>query len=122
LLQRIASATGREALDSLLQRLDGARLQGNTVILDLGNTNEFFKRQIKENLAVITRAAASVVGRKVSVILEETAPVQEHSPESQGTSVDNPETDLLEKAKREPVVQSFLDVFPGQVKAEKMDS
>jgi hypothetical protein len=32
------------------------------------------------------------------------------------------EDELLEKAKREPVVKSFLDVFPGPVKAEKIDS
>jgi len=121
LLRKIASAVGREALDSLLQRLDGARLQGDTVILELGNTNEFFRRQIKENLSIITQAATGVVGRKVSVLLEETAPSQQNSTKPQDLSDDSPEADLLEKAKREPVIQSFLDVFPGQVKAEKMD-
>jgi len=44
-------------------------------------------------------------------------------PASAGGSVENrPELDLLEKAKREPVVKSFLDVFPGRVKAEKIDT
>ena len=34
---------------------------------------------------------------------------------------DAAEDALLEKAKQEPVIKSFLDVFPGPVKAEKID-
>lgn len=121
LLAEIASNTGREALDSLIQSLDGARLEEDKVILELGSANEFFRRQIRENLAVIEQAASTVVGKNVSVLLEESSHTPQNSDNPRNSSDSDPEADLLEKAKREPVVQSFLDIFPGQVKAEKID-
>ena len=121
LLHEIASNTGREALDSLIQSLDGARLEEDKVILELGSANEFFRRQIRENLAVIEQAASAVVGKNVSVLLEESSHTPQNSDNPRNSSDSDPESDLLEKAKREPIVQSFLDIFPGQVKAEKID-
>ena len=121
MLHEIASNTGREALDSLIQSLDGARLEEDKVILELGSANEFFRRQIRENLAVIEQAASAVVGKNVSVLLEESSHTPQNSDNPRNSSDSDPESDLLEKAKREPIVQSFLDIFPGQVKAEKID-
>jgi DNA polymerase-3 subunit gamma/tau len=123
LLLKIASAVGRESLESLLRRLGGARLQGDKVFLEMGTANGFFRSQIEENLSVIAGAATDVVGRNVTVLLEEgqpDAPVT--AVESPNVSDNREETEILNKAKREPIVQSFLDVFPGQVKAEKIDS
>jgi DNA polymerase III gamma/tau subunit len=122
-LLRIASATGRESLESLLQELRGARLQDDNVILDPGKATEFFRRQVKENLPAISQAACKVVGRNVRVLLGD-GPASEAAqrPPAPATTPPIPSPgDLLEKAKREPVVKSFLDVFPGPVKAEKMD-
>ena len=123
LLLKIASTVGRESLESLLRRLGGARLQGDKVFLEMGTANGFFRSQIEENLSVIAGAATDVVGRKVAVLLEEAQPdVPEAALESPNASDNREETEILNKAKREPIVQSFLDVFPGQVKAEKIDS
>jgi DNA polymerase-3 subunit gamma/tau len=118
-LLEIAAAVRREALESLLQSLKGARLQGEQVVLEPGSASEFVRRQVKENLSDIAQAAARVVGSRVTVILAEMEAQQTSNPRALR---DNPsEGDLLEKAKREPVVRSFLDVFPGPVKAEKID-
>ena len=119
LLLEIAAAVGREPLESLLVSLEGAQLQGNRVVLEPGAIKEFVRRQIKENLPDISQAAAKIVGRAVTVKLNETAaePVPDQNPAPEKQS----EGDLLEKAKREPVVKSFLDVFPGPVTAEKLD-
>jgi DNA polymerase III subunit gamma/tau len=123
LLLKIAGAVGREALESVLQSMGGARLQEDKVIIEAGTANEFFRKQVKENLSVIAQAATKVVGKKVIVLLGESA-----SPELQDSPGLKPEnraafseTDILEKAKREPVVKSFIDIFPGRVKAEKID-
>ena len=118
-LLRIAAATGRESLESLLQSLDGARLEGERVVLDPGVASEFARRQINENLPFIIRAAAQVAGKKVSVLLGEA----EWKPAAgaQAPAGTSSEGDILEKAKREPVVRSFLDIFPGPVKAEKIE-
>jgi DNA polymerase-3 subunit gamma/tau len=121
LLHEIASHTGREALDSLMQSLEGARLKEDKVILELGSANEFLRSQIKENLAVIVQAASDVVGKAVSVLLEEPSRPPQNPAPPPNRSDSDPEADLLEKAKQEPIVQSFLDIFPGQVKAEKID-
>ncbi|HYK90611.1 MAG TPA: DNA polymerase III subunit gamma/tau [Acidobacteriota bacterium] len=123
LLLRIAAAIGRESLESLLQELRCARLQGDSVILDSGDASEFSKRQVKENLPVISQAASRIVGRNVRVLLGE-RPASEsaqQSPTTGAAPLDLSAGDVLEKAKREPVIKSFLDVFPGPVKAEKMD-
>ena len=120
LLLRIAAAVGREALESCIQSMSGASLQDNRLIIDPGNAGEFVRRQIKDNLQSITQAARRVLGFEVTAVLREQEPPQKASgPEA---LPDSRESDLLEKAKREPVVRSFLDIFPGPVKAEKIGS
>ncbi len=120
LLLRIAAVVGRESLESCLQTFAGARLQGEQVILEPGSTGEFARRQIKENISDITQAASKIVGTKVTVTIGQS--VQKTAPNQTPKENPFPDNDLLEKAKREPVVKSFLDVFPGPVKAEKIDS
>jgi DNA polymerase III subunit gamma/tau len=121
LLLRISSVVPKESLQSLLQALDGAHIEGNSVILDPGGANDFYRRQVRDNLALLSQAASRIIGRDVTVVLREadsTAVADKATAPSAATS---PEADILEKAKREPIVQSFLDAFPGPVKAEKMD-
>ncbi len=120
-LFKIAAAVGRESLESLLQTLEGASLKGGQVVLQTGSANEFVRRQIKDNLPAITQAAIRVVGSKVAVVLGEPVSQPGQNPQGMQNAQLN-DSDLLEKAKREPIVKSFLDVFPGPVKAEKIDS
>ena len=120
-LFKIAAAVGRESLESLLQTLEGASLKGEQVVLQTGSANEFVRRQIKDNLPAITQAAIRVVGRKVAVVLGEPLSQPGQNPQEM-QNAQSSDGDLLEKAKREPIVKSFLDVFPGPVKAEKIDS
>jgi DNA polymerase-3 subunit gamma/tau len=120
LLFRIAAAVGRESLESLMQDLEGAELNGNVVVLRPGTASDFAQRQIKENFAAITQAAGRVLGGKVNVILAE--PETRGNAPAPATQKNRPaESNLLETAKREPIVKSFLEVFPGPVKAEKID-
>ena len=120
-LFKIAAAVGRESLESLLQTLEGARLEEGQVVLQTGSANEFVRRQIKDNLPAITQAAIRVIGSKVAVVLGEPVSQPVQNPQGMQDAQLN-EGDLLEKARREPIVKSFLDVFPGPVKAEKIDS
>jgi DNA polymerase III gamma/tau subunit len=123
LLRQIAAAVGRESLQSWMQNLEGAALEGDKVVLELGGSNDFVRRQIKENLSAITEAAIKVVGRSVQVVTNSLpAPSSQNSSSTREVPESAPNEDLLEKVKREPVVKSFLDVFPGPVKAEKIDS
>jgi hypothetical protein len=121
LLFKIAGSVGRESLESLLQTLEGATLKGSQVVLQMGSANEFVRRQINDNLPDITQAAARVLGNKVAVVLGDPMSPPAQNPQKMQTSQPD-DNDLLEKAKREPIVKSFLDVFPGPVKAEKIDS
>lgn len=121
LLDRIAAAVQRGALESILHSLAGARLQGDSVVLDLGQSpNEFLRRQLKDNLADVAQAASAAVGRTVQVLLDE---VQTEAPRPQpvvSAAGEPSEEDVLERAKKDPAVQSFLKTFPGPVKAEKL--
>jgi DNA polymerase III subunit gamma/tau len=120
LLFKIAAAIGRESLESVLQHFEGASLKDNQVVLLPGAANEFARRQVKDNLPAITQAAGRVLGGKVKVLVSE----PEAKPVAASRSVPDNQpdsSDLLEKVKREPIVKSFLDVFPGLVKAEKID-
>jgi DNA polymerase III gamma/tau subunit len=122
-LIEIASAVGKESLESLLLTLDGARLEGEKVVLESRAPNEFSRRQIKDNMPLINQAAARIVGSRVTVVVSEAAagkPDPASSPRSEGGSP--PGSDLLDRVKGEPIIKSFLDVFPGPVKAEKIDS
>jgi DNA polymerase III subunit gamma/tau len=120
LLLKIAAAVGRASLESVLHSLKGARLQGGQIVLDVGASSEFIRRQIKENLEILSQAASKVVGKKVMVMLGEAESRQAPNPSVMSDQPSEP--DVLEKAKREPVVRSFLDVFPGPVKAEKIET
>jgi DNA polymerase-3 subunit gamma/tau len=123
LLIQIAAAVGKVSLEPLMHSLAGARLESDKVVLEIGGSNDFVQRQITENLPVITEAAIKVIGRKVQVVPDpSSAPAPQKSGGSRGVSENAPDDTLLEKIKREPVVKSFLDVFPGPVKAEKIDS
>jgi DNA polymerase III subunit gamma/tau len=124
LLLRIAAAVGRESLESCLQNLAGARLVGEQITLEPGGAGEFVRRQVKDNIPLIAEAASGVLGSKIKVVLGEQelrkAPVR--APREAGSETGPSDEALLEKAKREPLVRSFLDVFPGPVKAEKIKS
>jgi hypothetical protein len=121
LLLRISSVVPKESLQSLLQALEGARLEGNSVILDPGDANDFYRRQVRDNLALLGQAASRIVGRDVTVVLRETNRTAAADKAPAPPAASSQEAEILEKAKREPIVQSFLDAFPGPVKAEKMD-
>jgi DNA polymerase-3 subunit gamma/tau len=120
LLLKIAAGVNKASLESVLQGIPSAELRGDEVQLDLGSVNDFLRRQIRENLPLLIRAASSAVGRPVRVIIGDEAgkPVDREVPP---VPADNPAEDALERARREPVVQSFLEVFPGPVKAERID-
>ena len=124
LLSKIASRVRKESLESNLQSLAGAVIRGDMVILDPGSSTEFFRRQIRENLSSIADAASELFGRPIVVCLggEPIAPAPGPGPSAKiapASSAAAPiSVDPLERAKREPVVRSFLDVFPGPVKAE----
>jgi DNA polymerase-3 subunit gamma/tau len=121
LLDQIAAAIQKESLVPTLHSLAGARLAGDAVVLDFGpSPNEFFRRQLRDNLAVIAQATSSVLGRKVQVLLDEAAPEAPKTPSHEPAVAPAVEEDALANARKEPAVQSFLDAFPGPVKAEKL--
>jgi DNA polymerase III gamma/tau subunit len=117
LLQRIAGAVQKESLESALRALPGAELKDDSLMLDLTRLNEFFRRQIKENVSLIAQAASEVAGRPIRISF----PHELGSP-AKAAAAAPPLTDIMERVRREPLVQSFLDRFPGPVKAEEIDS
>ena len=124
LLLKIAERIHKESLQPILEGLQGAHLEGDSLVLDLGEVSEFSRRQVKENIELVTQAASEVVGQPVTVRMGETAKPMESDAESgsgRGPGDGSSRMDVLERAKREPVVRSFLDIFPGPVKAEELD-
>jgi len=121
LLEQIASVVQKESLLPILHSLAGAKLKGNFVILDVGQPpNEFLRRQLKENLAVIAQAASQALGHQVQIAFDDVPADTTKPPSSPPKTGKSAEEDVLERAKKEPAVQSFLDAFPGPVKAEKI--
>ncbi len=123
LIMRISAHVKKESLESILQALPGAQLQADALVLNVGSVNDFFRRQIRENLQVIARAAAEVLGRNVTVKMDspqesDVAPALDDA----GQGSQNPKPPVLERARREPVIQSFLELFPGPVDAEEIES
>jgi hypothetical protein len=122
LLLKIAGSVQKASLEPVLLSLNGAELRGDVVTLDPGTVNEFFRRQIRENLPLVAHAATAVVGRPVRVQLGQELPQAAADAPAANTPVSGSRDEaLLERLQREPVIRSFLDVFPGPVKAEKID-
>jgi hypothetical protein len=121
LLQRIAAAVGKDSLEAVVRSLAGADVNGNLLTLDFGRApNEFLRRQVKDNLGAIAEAASAVIGRPVQILLED-LPATTHAPHVAPAAPDRPaDENVLERAKREPAVQSFLDTFPGPVRVENL--
>ena len=123
LVLRISAHVRKESLESILQAVSGAELQGSSLILDPGPISEFYRRQIRDNLPVIAQAASEVLGRTVSVQIGGSPPnSRPPAPVNRSEPPENRKPDVLERAKKEGAVQSFLEVFPGPVKAEEIDS
>jgi DNA polymerase-3 subunit gamma/tau len=121
LLEKIAAAVGKESLEAILHSLPGAGLRGNSVILDLGQPpNEFLRRQLRDNLPALVEAACQVLGRSVQIVLDETASDAPRAQQTPAVDTRLPEENILNRARKDPEVQSFLDTFPGPVKAEKL--
>ncbi|NWG13887.1 MAG: DNA polymerase III subunit gamma/tau, partial [Acidobacteria bacterium] len=122
LILRISAHVKKESLESILQELPGAELQADALLLDVGPVNEFFRRQIRENLPLIAGAAAEVLGRNVAVkLVSRNEGVVAAARDNAGQEPQNLKPDVLERARREPVIQSFLELFPGPVKAEEIE-
>jgi hypothetical protein len=123
LLFRIAGAVGKPSLEALLHALQRARLLQDEVVLEAGNLNEFFRRQVRENLDLVSQAASRILGRAVAVRLSEDAAAHGDgdAPDPNPAGSPRESDDLMQRIQREPIVRSFLDIFPGPIKAEKMD-
>jgi DNA polymerase-3 subunit gamma/tau len=122
LLLKIAGSVQKASLEPVLLSLSGAELRNDVVVLDPGTVNEFFRRQIRENLSVVAQAAAAVVGHPVRVQLGQESPQPAvDAPPARIPVSSSPGQDLMQRLQQEPVVRSFLDVFPGPVRAEKID-
>jgi hypothetical protein len=121
LLERMATAVQKESLVPILHSLAGAKLSGDVVILDLGQPpSEFLRRQLKDNMALIAQAASMALGREVQISFDDAQaefPLRRPDPPKDGPAA---EEDILERVKKQPAVKSFLDAFPGPVKAEKI--
>ncbi len=119
----IAAAVKKESLAPVLHSFLGARLEEDVVTIELEQDNDFVRRQIKDNLALITAAASQVAGRTVRVrFIAHSGSGPAKPPKNAGPASSAPSGDeLLERAKQDPAVRSFLELFPGPVKAEKID-
>jgi DNA polymerase-3 subunit gamma/tau len=123
LVMRISAHVRKESLESILQAISGAELQDESLLLDLGPISDFYRRQIRENIPLITRAASEVLGRQIVVRIGGLAPQEEApAPVNHPGPPEERKPDVLERAKKQGAVQSFLEVFPGPVKAEEIDS
>ncbi len=124
LLLRIASEVHKESLETVLQSLAGVRVEGDVVVLDPGAGADFYRRQVKENLPAIAEAASRLLGRPVKVhVAGEATPPQSNpvpAPAAAPRPPLGPPSDPMVRARREPVVRSFLETFPGPTKAEDL--
>ncbi len=123
LLLKIAAAVQKESLESLMHSFEGAEIRGDIVIFNPGSSSDFSRRQIRENLALVSQAASQVLGRPARAQIGHAPgpappPV---NPDVQPKPPASTRPSALERAKQEPVVRSFLDAFPGPVKAEDLD-
>ena len=120
LMEKALGLIEKQSLVSILKEIPVKKINGDTVTLNLADTNGFYQKQIRENLPLISEATSRVAGRRIRVEL--------HVGDREADSAANQEPqqlasddDVLARAKREPVVQSFLDMFPGHLRAEDLE-
>ena len=110
----------RGALGGFLSHASRFDLETGEFVITLPEDRAALKPSIerKEYLAVIRKAAEAVTGRSVGIKVRLIAP----APASEATVSRSDEEErearkkrLLQEATRSPVVQSFLDLFPGEI-------
>jgi DNA polymerase III subunit gamma/tau len=111
--------TERSALWGFLSHASFFDLTDGAFVISLPEDKTLFRTSIerKEYLAVIRSVVEAVTNRKVEVQVRIVAPLPSDAPlpapERQET--DDRKKKLLEEAAKSPVVQSFLDLFQGEI-------
>ena len=94
-------------------------MTGGSFVISLPEDKAIFRASIerKEYLAVIRATVEAVTGRKVEVKIQLVAPVpaETQAMASGHTPEDDRKKKLLEAATQSPVVQTFLELFPGEI-------
>jgi DNA polymerase III subunit gamma/tau len=108
----------RSALYGFLSHASFFSLEPDAFVISLPEDKTFFKSSIerKDYLALIRSAVEEVTGRKLPVRVELVGPKPAEA-DLPGAEAKDEERrkQVLEEAKRSPVVQSFLDLFPGEI-------
>ena len=117
ILERIHAE--RSALWGFLSHASFFDLTGGSFVISLPEDKAIFRASIerKEYLAVIRATVEAVTGRKVEVKIQLVAPVpaETQAMASGHTPEDDRKKKLLEAATQSPVVQTFLELFPGEI-------
>ena len=110
----------KSTLGGFLSHASFFDLEDNAFIISLPEYKAMFRASIerREYLAVIRNAVEEVTGRRVEVKVRLTQPVpaaEIAAPAAGEAGGEAKKKRLLEEANRSPVVQSFLDLFQGEI-------
>ncbi len=110
----------KSTLGGFLSHASFFDLEDNAFIISLPEDKAMFRASIerREYLAVIRNAVEEVTGRRVEVKVRLTQPVpaaEIAAPAAGEAGGEAKKKRLLEEANRSPVVQSFLDLFQGEI-------
>jgi len=118
ILERICSEKG--TLGGFLSHASFFDLEENAFVISLPEDKQIFQASIerKEYMALIREAVESVTGRRLQIQFRvaRAVPAAGMGPAPAAESVrEARKTQLLQEASRSPVVQSFLDLFQGEI-------
>jgi DNA polymerase-3 subunit gamma/tau len=90
-------------------------VEGDRIIITFAPAHKNLRPQLEGKKAWIESLAHSLTGRKMSVVIQESAPAPAPAPKAVPASEPGRQADLRARARAEPVVQNVLDVFGGEI-------
>lgn len=117
--ERLKSAVAQQSLmvSSLLEHARSIRHTESSVVVEFARQDKFSFEMLQsaENLALVRETLDSIAGKPqiVKILLEDGPTVESGSAEP--AAADNPQGQLIERARKDSVVNTFLDTFQGEI-------
>ncbi len=90
-------------------------LVGDRLVFAFSATQRTLSAQLRQNRGWLEEMASRVVGRKIQVTTEQSSHEAAEAPSGQSPAEADEQARLREKAMNDPVVQTLLEVFPGEI-------
>jgi hypothetical protein len=96
----------------VIAQAQAIEIEGNSLVVTFAPAHKHLRAQLEGKRAWIESLAATTAGRRVPLVIRESAPAPAPAEDDAETAH---QSELRARAQAEPAVQAVLDVFGGEI-------